>query len=41
MNVLRKFENYLGYYNLCEEGKDALREAAKKYMQTKIYYPKL
>lgn len=28
--IYAKFEKYLGYYNLCEEGKNFLREAAKK-----------
>ena len=28
-----KFEKYLGYYDLCEEGKTSLRESAKKICQ--------
>ena len=30
INELERFEKYLGYYNLCEEGKTVLREAAEK-----------
>ncbi|MCL2815648.1 MAG: acyltransferase domain-containing protein, partial [Oscillospiraceae bacterium] len=31
--IYAKFEKYLGYYGLCEEGKNFLREAAKKICQ--------
>ena len=30
LNLFEKFDKYLGYYELCEEGRAALREAAEK-----------